>query len=198
MAGHFAAFSFVDRITELQAGTRARGYFVVPDYLPEFPSCLVAEAVGQLAAWVAMAQVEFRRRPVAALATETIFHCAVKPGQTLQLGVDIEQCDDEAVAYGGFARVDGVDVIELKHCLGPMLPVEEFDSPDALRERFHLLRGRGAAGNRFHAIAICCKASCSETLQPTREVRAGLASSALPKQEKLNARATAAPARSVC
>ena len=33
-----------------------------------------------------------------------------------------------------------------------MLPVEEFDSPDALRERFQLLCGRGAASNRFHAI----------------------------------------------
>src|SRR2546428_5545061 len=153
MAGHFAAFSFVDRITELQAGTRARGYFVVPDYLPEFPSCLVAEAVGQLAAWVAMAQVEFRRRPVAALATETIFHCAVKPGQTLQLGVDIEQCDDEAVAYGGFAPLDWVEVIGAKHFLRPLLPGEEIYSPQAFAERLPLLRGRGGGGKSLPAHA---------------------------------------------
>src|SRR5258706_16363849 len=47
---HFAAFSFVDRITEFTSGTRARGAFHVPATLPAFPSCLVAEAVGRLAA----------------------------------------------------------------------------------------------------------------------------------------------------
>ena len=47
------------------AGTRC------PREIAEFPSCLVAEAVGQLAAWVAMDKLDYRGRPVAALATET-------------------------------------------------------------------------------------------------------------------------------
>jgi hypothetical protein len=72
MPDRFSAFSFVDRITALEPGTRARGRFAVPAGLPEFSTCLVAEAVGQLAAWVAMAQAEFRRRPVAALSGEMI------------------------------------------------------------------------------------------------------------------------------
>ena len=91
MADHFAAFSFVDRITAMEPGVRARGEFAVPRDVPSFPSCLVAEAVGQLAAWVAMAHVEFRGRPVAALANETRFHRDVAPGDTLLLGVEIEQ-----------------------------------------------------------------------------------------------------------
>jgi hypothetical protein len=49
---HFAAFSFVDRITEFVPGTRAHGVFHVPAAIQAFPACLVAEAVGQLAAWV--------------------------------------------------------------------------------------------------------------------------------------------------
>ena len=73
MTAHFAAFSFVDRITEFAPGKRARGEFWVPEAVSAFPSCLVAEAVGQLAAWVAMNRVDFRGRPVAALATETRF-----------------------------------------------------------------------------------------------------------------------------
>ena len=154
MNDHFAAFSFVDRITELEPGMRARATFAVPQNLAAFPACLVAEAVGQLAAWVAMSKIDFRGRPVAALATETIFHCDVAPGSRLELNVEIEALDDEAVAYGGFARVEGAQAIELKHCLGPMLPVQEFDAPEALRERFRLLCAAGAPAGRFHGVAV--------------------------------------------
>ena len=153
MSDHFAAFSFVDRITELEPGVRARGTFAVPETLARFPACLVAEAVGQLAAWVAMAQIDFRGRPVAALANETIFHGDVAPGSQLELSVEIEALDDDAVAYGGFARVDGTQAIELRHCLGPMLPVPEFDAPEALRERFRLLCATGAPAGRFRGVA---------------------------------------------
>ena len=153
MSDHFAAFSFVDRITEFVPGVRAKARFAVPAEQASFPSCLVAEAVGQLAAWVAMAQIDFRGRPVAALATETRFHRDAKPGQTLDLAIEIDSCDDEAVAYHGSAHADGALLIELVDCLGPMLPVEEFDAPAALRERLALLRGTGAMPGRFHGIA---------------------------------------------
>jgi len=152
MADHFAAFSFVDRIAELEPAKRARGVFSIPRDVAAFPACLVAEAVGQLAAWVAMAQIDFRGRPVAALATETLFHRDVAPGDRLQLAVEIETCDDDAVAYGGAAEVEGARVIELRHCLGPMLPVAEFDAPEAMRERFGLLCGEGAPAGRFHGV----------------------------------------------
>jgi len=152
MSNHFAAFSFVDRITEYEPGRRARGSYTVPADIPAFPSCLVAEAVGQLAAWVAMAHIDFRGRPVAALANETRFVSDVTPGDALDLAVDVESCDDDAVAYAGRARVDGKDVVELVDCLGPMLPVEEFDSPAALAARFDLIRGAGATPGRFHGV----------------------------------------------
>lgn len=152
-ADHFAAFSFVDRIVDYLPGKCARGLFAIPATLPSFPSCLVAEAVGQLAAWVAMAQVSFRGRPVAALANETRFLADAAPGQLIELAVDIESCDDDAVAYRGRAHAAGTPLIELVDCLGPMLPVAEFDSPEALAERFDLLRSTGAPPGRFHGIA---------------------------------------------
>ncbi|MBE2245211.1 MAG: hypothetical protein IAE86_20855 [Burkholderiaceae bacterium] len=154
MSEHFAAFSFVDRITSFEAGVRARGEFAVPADIAAFPACLVAEAVGQLAAWGAMEHIAFRGRPVAALANETTFHAEVRPGDRLELAVEIEHCDDEAVAYAGFASVAGRRVIELKDCLGPMLPVADFDSPAALAERLVLLRGAGAAPGRFRGVAL--------------------------------------------
>jgi 3-hydroxymyristoyl/3-hydroxydecanoyl-(acyl carrier protein) dehydratase len=153
MGDHFAAFSFVDRIVEYDAGRRARGRYAVPADIGDFPPCLVAEAVGQLAAWVAMAHVEFRGRPVAALANETRFRSAVAPGSMLELAVDIESCDEHAVAYAGRASVDGTAAIELVDCLGPMLPVEEFDSPAELAARFALIRGTGAPAGAFRGVA---------------------------------------------
>ena len=152
MNDHFAAFSFVDRITEYEPGRRAHGRYAIPAGIAAFPSCLVAEAVGQLAAWVSMAHIGFRGRPVAALANETRFRSDVAPGETLDLAVDIESCDEHAVAYAGRARVDGRDVIELVDCLGPMLPVEEFDSPEAMAARFDEIRGEGAAPGAFQGV----------------------------------------------
>lgn len=152
MTDHFAAFSFVDRITALEPGLRAHGTFAIPPHIDAFPPCLVAEAVGQLAAWVAMAHIGFRGRPVAALALETRFLHGARPGQRLDLTVEIESCDDEAVAYGGTAEIGGARVIELQQCLGPMMPVADFDDPDVLAARFALLCDGGAAPGRFKGV----------------------------------------------
>jgi len=114
----------------------------------------MAEAVGQLAAWVAMSYIDFRGRPVAALANETRFLRAAKPGDVLDLHVDIHDVDDDAVAYEGHADIDGERAIELVDCLGPMLPVADFDAPDAMRDRLALLRDGGAAHGRFHGVAL--------------------------------------------
>ena len=65
----YAAYSFVDHIDRFETGKRAHATFSIPVDIASFPSCLVAEAVGQLAAWVAMDRIDFRGRPVAALAT---------------------------------------------------------------------------------------------------------------------------------
>jgi 3-hydroxymyristoyl/3-hydroxydecanoyl-(acyl carrier protein) dehydratase len=152
MTDHFAAFSFVDRITEYVPGKSARGVFHVPAAVASFPACLVAEAIGQLAAWVSMEHIAYRGRPVAALAGETRFHAGVAPGDSLALAVEIEDVDDGAVSYHGWADVGAKRMIELNDCLGPMLPVADFDAPEALRERFRLLRGAGAQADRFRGV----------------------------------------------
>ena len=149
MGGRFHAFSFVDRITEVVPGVRARGMYQVPAGLDVFPSALVAEAVGQLAAWASMAKLEFSRRPVAGLARETRFLRRVRPGDVLTLEAELESCTDDDVAYSGRATVDGEAVIALDQCLGPMLPAEDFDDPQALRRDYALLCGAGAPSGRL-------------------------------------------------
>lgn len=149
MSEHFRAFSFVDRIHSMQPGIGIRGSYFIPMGLPNFPASLVAEAVGQLAAWAAMAAVDFKCRPVAGIAAGIDLLSTVRPGQVLELAADLEAVDSEAVAYDGTAHADGIPVIRLQHCVGPMLPLETFDDPQLLRDRFALLQSAGAPPGAF-------------------------------------------------
>ncbi len=152
MDEHFRAFTFVDRIHAIEPGVRLRGSYAIPADIPSFPGVLVAEAVGQLAALGAMAAVDFKSRPVAGLAGSIELLAPVRPGQVLELAAELESVDIEAVAYAGTAEADGVPIIRLQQCVGPMIPLEEFDDPQALRERFALLRGPGARSGAFGGV----------------------------------------------
>jgi len=149
MDAHFRAFSFVDRITSVHDDRRILGHYAIPSGLHDFPLALVGEAVGQLAAWAAMAAVEFGQRPVAGLAGAIELCQQPRPGQVLQLAADLENVDAESVEYRGTARVDGTPVICLEDCVGPMVPLADFDDPQALRARFEELSGGGAESGSF-------------------------------------------------
>src|SRR4029453_13118541 len=129
-----------------------RGSYAIPSGIETFPTVLVAEAVGQLAAWAAMSAVEFQSRPIAGLAANIDLLSTVRPGQVLELAADLETVDAEAAAYDGTLYSDGIPGVRLKHCVGPMVPVEEFDDPRALRERFALLCGVGAPPGAFGGV----------------------------------------------
>lgn len=149
MDHHFRAFSFVDRIVSVEPGARIRGEYLIPSALPGFAPSLAAEAVGQLAAWAAMAKMDFARRPVAGLAGEIELLHPIRPGQRLELAAELDTVDDGAASYGGSVMVDGLLAIRLTHCVGPMLAVEDFDDPAALRARFGLLCNGGATPGGF-------------------------------------------------
>ena len=141
MEDRFRAYTFVDRITSVQPGERIRGSYTVPAGLDAFPMPLVAEATGQLAAWAAGAKVDFAYQPVAGIAGRIDFLGAVAPGDTLELEAELERVDTEAINYAGTASVNGSPVLKLHDCLGPMLPMEDFDDPASVRSHFELLCG---------------------------------------------------------
>jgi len=147
--GRFAAFSFVDRIIEIDGLSRVTGRFTISPQVSDFPVSLVAEAIGQLAAWVAMSHVDFKFRPVAALAGDTRIFKIPQPGDTLELEVDIESCDEQAIVYRGRARVNQEIVLELLDTLGSMLDINEFDSPERLRADFACLTSTGRTPGAF-------------------------------------------------
>jgi 3-hydroxymyristoyl/3-hydroxydecanoyl-(acyl carrier protein) dehydratase len=150
--GRFAAFSFVDQITQIQGVTRVCGLYTIPANIEHFPASLVAEALGQLAAWVAMSTLGFSHRPVAALAGDTKIFSLPKPGDTLELVVDIESCDAESILYRGHALVNGQTTLELADTVGSMLDISEFDDPVALAADFALLTAGGRAIGAFKGV----------------------------------------------
>jgi len=153
MNPHFRAFSFVDRITRLEPGVSAGGQYTVPAGVVNFPISLAAEAVGQLAAWAAMAALDFQVRPVAGIAGRVGLFAPVQPGVGLELLADLKTVESDAVAYGGEVRIGGRTVVQLEDCVGPMVSVSEFDDPLAVRSRFELLRTDGATPGAFEGIA---------------------------------------------
>ena len=158
MSEHFSAYTFVDRIISIEDGLRIRGSYLIPAGIDSFPIPLLAESVGQLAAWAAMAAVNFETRPVAGIAGKIELLGSAQPGQTLELQADLESVDREAVAYGGTALVNGDPVLRLEHCVGPMLPMEEFEDPQVARARFALLRADGAKPGTFPGLPMVAAA----------------------------------------
>src|SRR5215472_5812806 len=145
-------FSFVDRICSIEPGAAVRGRYAVPRGAADFSSSLVVEAVGQLAAWAAMARLDFQRRPVAGIAGSIEFLNCVEPGQEIELSAEIESVDAEAVAYCGLAARDGKTLVRLQNCVGPMINVEHFDDPQSLRARFTALCSDGGICNHFEGV----------------------------------------------
>lgn len=152
MTDHFRAFSFVDRIHRDETGKKITGSYHIPAGVESFPLSLVAESIGQLAAWSSMAVVDFTVRPVAGIAGRVEFPGTTSPGDTLELEATLVKADDEAVGYDGVARVNGEEVVRLHDCLGPMVPLVDFDDPEALRERYRLLATTGATPDAFGGV----------------------------------------------
>jgi 3-hydroxymyristoyl/3-hydroxydecanoyl-(acyl carrier protein) dehydratase len=171
MDSHFRAFSFVDRITSLDQGVSVQGHYAIPQQVDGFPASLVSEAVGQLAAWAAMAAVDFSHRPVAGIAGRIELLSAVRPGQVLDLAAELESVDTETVGYCGTAYAGGTPVIRLFDCVGPMVAVDEFDDPESVRERLEVLRTVGATPGGFGGLpALALERTKGEPGQVARAI----------------------------
>jgi 3-hydroxymyristoyl/3-hydroxydecanoyl-(acyl carrier protein) dehydratase len=152
MSEHFRAFSFVDRILADEPGRQISGRYAIPAGIAEFPLSLVSEAIGQLAAWSSMAATGFEVRPVAGIAGRVEFPGTVAPGDVLELEATLVKADLEAVGYDGLARVNGETVVRLLDTLGPMVPMADFDDPEAMRARYGLLGSVGAEPFAFGGV----------------------------------------------
>jgi len=139
-------FHFVDQILELDPGRHALGVkhvtpgdaFVRPnaDGVPTLLSCIIGEALGQLGAWSVMAAKDFVVRPVAGVVGEVAITGEAAVGDSVLLDTTIDSVTDDAVFYHAAASVDGATVLRLENALGPLLPMDQFNDPEEVRERF--------------------------------------------------------------
>jgi len=132
-------FLFVDSIEWIESGKSARGRFNTLNGRAMPPS-LIAEAIGQLAGWIAMERCDFSARPVAGIVGECVIESQVTSGDQVELEVEAGTCDSDAIEYRGSAATGGKRIVELSQCIGPMLPMEEFDDPARVAKRFKALR----------------------------------------------------------
>ena len=140
-------FLFVDRIDALDEH-HARGHLDLRPGHTALPPWLVLEAIGQLAAWVAMARTDFASRPVAALVGEARLGATAwreTVGGSVELTAHLERLDGRAVLYSGAAVCGDRQIATLTRCVGPLLPVALFDDPEVVRQRLATLRSGGGA-----------------------------------------------------
>jgi 3-hydroxymyristoyl/3-hydroxydecanoyl-(acyl carrier protein) dehydratase len=143
-------FHFVDQILELDPGRHALGVkrvtsgdtFVRPSGggEPALLSCIIGEALGQLGAWNVMASNGFTFRPVAGVVGEVAIFGEATVGDTILLDTTIDSATNESVIYHAAASVDGETVLRLEDAIGPMLPIEQFNDPEELRQRFERIQ----------------------------------------------------------
>lgn len=146
-------FHFVDQILELDPGHHALGIkrvtpgdtFVRPNAGGEATllSCIIGEALGQLGAWSVMVAKDFTIRPVAGVVGEVVITGEAAVGDSVLLDTTIDSVTEDAVVYHAAASVRGATVLRLENALGPLLPMEQFNDPNDVRERLAKIHHAG-------------------------------------------------------
>lgn len=139
-------FLFVDKITSLVANQDITGIKNVTfddTYLAMdnagryyFPSSLVGETLGQLAAWHVMFANDFTFRPVAGVVHCAQSHEPVYVGSQLKLTSIIDNIDATAVHYHSVAKVNNTVVFTIEGALGPLLPMSQFIDKSVVISQF--------------------------------------------------------------
>ncbi len=154
----FAAFSFVDRITAFEPGKRrARNVRGSRAASPRFRRASSPKRSGSSRRGSRWTHIDFRGRPGrGAGQRDAVSRATRSPGDALELDVDIDRLRRRRRRlrrpreHRRRARRSSSSTASGRCCRST-----DFDAPEALRERFALLRGGGATPGRFAASASC-------------------------------------------
>lgn len=159
------SFLFVDSIVELVEGEYVKGIkhvtyddlYLSYDWEDNicFPSALIGETLGQLAAWNVMQCHDFELRPVAGIAANVTLLQAVKPGDTLVLESFIDKLDSEVVEYHSLASVNSQCVFKLGSALGPLLSMADFIDRPTVKNQFDQIIQTNLEANEALTMQAC-------------------------------------------
>jgi len=144
-------FLLVDRILELERGRRARGIKSVTmseDFLthhfpeaPIMPGALLAESLVQLADWVIRDGSDHRQVGLAVSFESARFHRLARPGDRLDLEVELVDRDDGTARFKGQVSRDGQRVAAARFTLSVEDAEELLSEDDSRRSLANLLGG---------------------------------------------------------
>jgi len=136
-------FLMIDRICELELGTRARGIKNITlndDFLeeffpgmPVFSPVIAAEAAAQLVSWAIIAARDFSVKPVITVVDS--YQCTghIRPGDQIEVRGAIDSLSEESGLAHGSLLVGGKPVLEIQHAVCYLYPLAELDPPERAR-----------------------------------------------------------------
>jgi 3-hydroxyacyl-[acyl-carrier-protein] dehydratase len=139
-------FRFVDRILDWTPHQRIRGVKAVSfeEYsLKEafgdegrLPETLLLESFLQLGNWLILLSSDFKQMGMVVKLAKVSFHDALRPGEQVQMEVNLRRGRDDGFLLSGEGRVNGRTIITGADCIAVPVPADEYVSPDDMRVLF--------------------------------------------------------------
>jgi 3-hydroxyacyl-[acyl-carrier-protein] dehydratase len=143
-------FLLVDRITELTRGERATGVKNVTlsedffthhfAYHPIMPGALMLECLVQLADWLLRESVNFECVAMPSSFESVKFHRLVRPGDQLQLQVEVAGREKEQFQLRGQVLCQGRVAVTARFAMA-LLPTDNLQPAEEARMIFRMIRG---------------------------------------------------------
>ncbi|MFC1591988.1 3-hydroxyacyl-ACP dehydratase FabZ family protein [Thermodesulfobacteriota bacterium] len=147
-------FLMVDRICALEKGKHARGIKNIslndtfleeqfPD-VPVYSPIVLCEAAAQLVSWIIVQARDFTVKPVITIVDSYDCHGLAMPGDQLEILGEVESFSEESALAHGSILLNGKPIVEMKHCVCYLYPLDELDPPEVMRTQFQNLYREGA------------------------------------------------------
>jgi 3-hydroxymyristoyl/3-hydroxydecanoyl-(acyl carrier protein) dehydratase len=143
-------FRFVDRIEAWEPWRRISGRKTVSfeEYSvkepfgdePHLPESLVLESLLQLGNWLVLLSSDFRTASVLLGLDEIRFQGTLRPGERLDMRVDLLQRREDGFVFAGEGTADGRRVVTGARCLAGAIAADALNDPADLRLLFSELQ----------------------------------------------------------
>lgn len=139
-------FRFVDRILDWTPHQRIRGVKAVSfeEYSLKapfgddgrLPETLLLESFLQLGNWLILLSTDFQQMGVVVKLARVAFYDALRPGEQVEMEVNLRRGRDEGFLLSGEGRVNGRTIITGADCIAVTVPADEYVSAEDMRVLF--------------------------------------------------------------